>query len=80
MKNQDVTGAGALASCPFDWKVGGEYRLTIEAAGARIVIKSAGKTLIDFTDKENPWLFGQIGASVRDTSCCHFKDFAISPL
>lgn len=53
-----------LVEVPFKWKSGEEYTFTVTVKGPDIRVESAGKELIVYTDKDNPFLSGCIGFSV----------------
>lgn len=76
-KNEN--GYRVLAQVDFPWEHNHEYRLWIKAAGNIISCGMGEKTLLAYTDEENPYLYGAIGASVP-RGHCYFKDFAVQPL
>jgi len=74
-KNEN--GYKLLSEADYPWELNKEYILKVELKGANIKVTSAGKTIFDYTDRERPYLKGQIGVSVREGSHCHYKDFRI---
>lgn len=74
-KNEN--GYRQLSITDFPWEPEKEYIIKVAVKGARIEVTSSGQTLVDYTDHENPYLKGQIGASVQKGSHCHYKDFKI---
>ncbi len=67
-----------LAETDFAWQHGTPYRFTITVKAGCITVCHDGKELLSVTDDSSPWLNGQVGASLRQGSHCHFKDFHIS--
>jgi len=74
-KNQN--GYRILAENYFPWAHGKEYTLIVEIKGAHIKVLSCGQEVISFTDKESPYLTGQIGMSVFAGSHCHYRSISI---
>jgi len=77
-KNEN--GYRLLSEVDYPWELKKEYTLTVEVKGARIKVLYMNKTLLDYTDHENPYLKGQIGASVQNGSHCHYKDFKVGKI
>ena len=75
-KNED--GYRILEKVDFPWKVGKSYTVTINVSGPRISASVNKKELIDYTDKESPYLYGSIGFSVRKGSHCAYKKFVVN--
>ncbi len=67
-----------LNEIDFPWSFGNSYTITVLIKGNKIRIEVDGKVYIEYTDNENPYLYGQIGAGVRKGSHCQFSDFRIS--
>jgi ADP-ribosylglycohydrolase len=66
-----------LKAIHFQWKTGNEYTLRIDVRKNTISISANNESLIYFEDEKNPYLSGQIGASVFKGSHCHYKSFII---
>ncbi|WP_035172113.1 ADP-ribosylglycohydrolase family protein [Caldanaerobius polysaccharolyticus] len=77
-KNEN--GYRPLKEIPFKWEYNNEYTFRIEVKGANIKAMSKGKVLIEYDDKNNPYLRGQIGVSLLKGGHCHFKNFKIGKL
>ncbi len=74
-KNEN--GYRVLVEKDFLWEHGKEYTLKVEVKGPDIKVFVNGKEMIAFTDKESPYLTGQVGMSVFKGSHCHFKNVII---
>ena len=77
--SKNENGYCELVGIPFEWKNGGEYTLSVKVRGNRFIISHKGVVLLDFTDANHPYLYGQAGVSVRHGSHCHYKDICILP-
>ncbi|MGN7297184.1 ADP-ribosylglycohydrolase family protein [Ferdinandcohnia sp. SAFN-114] len=73
-------GYRKLASSDYVWKVGKEYTLKIEAKGKHYKIFVDDQVALEYTDTENPYLFGQIGFSNVNGSHTHYKGFRVKGL
>lgn len=76
LKNEN--GYKKLKEIDFQWVHEKEYGFKVTLAGSKISIFYDGKMLFEVNDSENPYLTGQIGASIEKGSCCCYKDFVIS--
>lgn len=74
-KNEN--GYRELASAALPWKHGTSYRLAVEAVGSRFRIFADDQLLIEYTDNDRPYLFGQVGFSNADGSRTHYRQFAV---
>jgi ADP-ribosylglycohydrolase len=74
-KNEN--GYREMKAIDFQWKTGDEYTLKIDVRKNTISISANNENLIYFEDEKNPYLSGQIGASVFRGSHCHYKNFII---
>lgn len=70
-------GYRELCSVAYPWECKRAYTITVEAMGPKIRVSSNGKTLIAYTDRDRPYLTGQIGASLLGGSHCHYTGFHI---
>ena len=70
LKNEN--GYRVLASTPCSWQVQEEYTIKVCVKGAEITVACNGTELLHFTDTEQPYLTGQIGACVQNGSHCHY--------
>ena len=71
-------GFTTLSEIDYPWEYNMHYTFEIVCDGATIsVMAMDGKTLINYTDQDQPWLHGCIGAGVREGSRCHYTDFSI---
>ncbi|NLX69437.1 MAG: ADP-ribosylglycohydrolase family protein [Clostridiales bacterium] len=70
-------GYRVLAEEGFVWCHGNEYTLKVEVKGPEIRVFGNGEQLIAFTDKDSPYLTGQVGMSVFEGSHCHYKNVVI---
>ncbi|AUS97883.1 hypothetical protein CDQ84_00400 [Clostridium thermosuccinogenes] len=77
-KNEN--GYRILQEVPCEWSLKGEYTFKVELRGANIKVFESGRLLMDYTDGQNPYLRGQIGASLWKGSHCHYKDFKIGKI
>ena len=77
LKNEN--GYRELASCPFDWQHGESYRLSVEVRGTSIVA-SCNDTVLRCEDKDNPYLTGQVGLSVREGSRMQLAGLSVRPI
>lgn len=75
LKNKN--GYRTLKEIDFPWENGKEYTLKVEVKGPKISIIHDGQVLMEYIDQDKPYLYGQIGASVRQGSHCHYKSFMI---
>lgn len=73
-------GYKELASVPFSWQAGKEYRLQVEVHRNQIAVMAGGERLIEYTDTDRPYLKGLIGASILHGSHCHYKDMEVCSL
>jgi len=74
---KNTNGYRVLEKKEFPWKTGKHYTVTVSVSGPRIKISVNKKELIDYTDKNNPWLYGSIGFSVRNGSHCAYKKIRV---
>jgi ADP-ribosylglycohydrolase len=74
-KNEN--GYKILAEKDFIWEHRKEYTLRVEINSANIKVSSGGQELFTYTDKEMPYLKGQVGMSVFAGSHCQFKNVII---
>jgi hypothetical protein len=74
---KNVNGYRELASIPYAWKQGEAYTFKIVAAGSSFSISDGSSLLLEYTDTENPYLYGQIGVSTANASHCHFSNVRI---
>ncbi|MEW5816367.1 MAG: ADP-ribosylglycohydrolase family protein [Spirochaetota bacterium] len=71
-------GYRVLTDLAFPWEHNREYVFQVILNGSHITAKNnEGEVLINYHDKNNPYLSGQIGVSIRNGSHCHYKDFKI---
>lgn len=75
--SKNNNGYKALVEIEFSWELEKEYKLKVELKGNKIMVFHENKKIIDYTDNDNPYLSGQIGASVQRGSHCHYKNFKI---
>ena len=74
---KNVNGYRALAEKDFIWVHREEYTLKVKIKGPDIRVLRGEEVLICFTDKELPYLTGQVGMSVFAGSHGHFKNVVI---
>lgn len=70
-------GYSELKAVDFKWDLGEKYTFKIEVRENKISVSCNDKVLISYEDNDNPYLYGQIGASVMKGSHCHFSNFKI---
>lgn len=73
-------GYQELASRDFNWKLGNIYRISVEAIHNRFKISIDGNNVLEYIDKENPYLKGQVGFSNFGGSRTHYRRFAVKGL
>ena len=76
--SKNDNGYKTLMQVEFPWEYRKEYSFKVEAKGDKISVRHADQKLMEYQDKENPYLFGCVGASVREGSHCHYRDFKIT--
>jgi hypothetical protein len=74
-KNEN--GYRTLEKKVFPWKIGKSYTITVTVQGSKIAVAVNGEPLIDYDDRESPWLYGSIGFSVRKGSHCAYKKIRV---
>jgi ADP-ribosylglycohydrolase len=74
-KNEN--GYRKLAEENFPWEAGKYYTIKVNAKEANIKVSINGKVLINFTDKDHPYLYGSIGLSTRNGSHCAYRKISI---
>jgi ADP-ribosylglycohydrolase len=67
-----------LAAVPFAWEPGRDYTITVTARGPDFTVAVDGREYISCTDKENPYLSGCVGLSVRNGSHCAYRFIKIN--
>jgi ADP-ribosylglycohydrolase len=75
-KNSD--GYCPLKRSPFRWTIGKAYRVRIRAEGNIFQISVDGCPVLEYTDCEQPYLYGQIGMSIREGGHCHYRDLSVT--
>jgi len=78
VKNEN--GYRVLSQLEFPWQHNREYRFQIKVQGNHITVAYQDKVLFEYTDEDQPYLYGQIGVSIQKGSHCHYKDFKVSPV
>lgn len=76
-KNEN--GYRVLAQADFSWQHDKEYHIQVCAKENSLTVSVDGTEYISFADKENPYLTGSIGFSVRNGSHCSLKSIRIQP-
>jgi len=66
-----------LCDIPFDYSIGSPVSLRVICKGAQIEIFENEKKIIDFTDKENPYLTGCVGAVLANGGRASYSDWII---
>lgn len=74
-KNEN--GYRLLSEIDYPWDMNEEYTLKVEVEGANIRVSDKNSILLEFSDDENPYMYGQIGASVWRGSHCHYRNFKV---
>lgn len=77
LKNKN--GYQTLSSCPFDWEYNKPYQFNVEVRGNRIVAR-CGEVVLSFQDDEDPYLWGQVGLSVREGTRMQLAGLSILPV
>lgn len=67
-----------VARTGFSREAGKTYRLGLKVSGNRIIAGVDGISLIDFTDENQPHLYGQVAMGVRNGSRCLFSNLTFS--
>ena len=75
-KNEN--GYRVLEKKEFPWKPGKTYTITVSVKGPDIKVSVNKKELIDYTDKDSPYLYGSIGFSVRNGSHCAYRKITVN--
>lgn len=75
MKNHN--GYETLWEAPFDWKLGQEYWVRVEAQGPQIQVWIDGCEMPVFRDESSPWLEGSVGICVREGGHCSLRQIQI---
>lgn len=68
MKNEDGTYR-TCAEIAYPWQLGGTYRLTLRAQGCRLTVLDGEKCLMEYEDKEHPYLTGAVGVGIESGHC-----------
>jgi hypothetical protein len=66
-----------LASVPFAYETGNEYRIRAVANDTDIRVYANGSLKISYTDNDRPYLTGCIGALLNGGARAGFKDFIV---
>ena len=66
-----------LTAAPYNYILNEPVRLHVHAEGAAITLSVDGQETLTFTDANNPYLQGCIGAILRDGARASFKDWVI---
>ncbi len=75
LKNKN--GYKTMAEATFDWAIDKSYKLTVSMDKNYFTVMIDDKVLIEYEDKENPYLYGCFGAAVMDGSRCTFEKFNV---
>jgi hypothetical protein len=75
-KNEN--GYRILAETAFNWRPGKEYTITVAARGSDFAVMVDGTQYLSVKDKDNPYLTGSVGFSVRDGSHCAYRSIKIN--
>jgi hypothetical protein len=74
---KNSNGYGELASVDYEWEVGKEYSLQIEAKESQYKVYVNDQLVLQFVDQNDPYLSGQIGFSNFNGSHTHYKGFKV---
>ncbi len=77
-KNEN--GYRTLSSAKYLWDDQQTYNLRVEAKGNTFSVYVNEEKVIDFTDEENPYLYGQVGFSNSHGSHTHYKGYSVKGL
>lgn len=72
---KNANGWQELAVLDYNWELGHSYSFRVELTGANIAVYQDQAKLLDYTDLQQPYLRGQVGAMVRSGSHCLYRDF-----
>ena len=67
-----------LESANFNHKLQESYEISILVSGKRFTASIDGKTVIDLTDPDCNYHYGQLGFTVLHGSHCHYRDLKIT--
>jgi hypothetical protein len=71
--SKNENGYKVLAEADFAWQPDKDYCITVIAKGADFKVAVDGKEYLSISDKNNPYLNGAVGFSVRKGSHCAYK-------
>ncbi|WHY66479.1 ADP-ribosylglycohydrolase family protein [Neobacillus sp. SuZ13] len=77
-KNEN--GYRSLVSTSYLWDDQQSYRLMVEAKDNHFIVSVNGDKVIEYTDIDNPYLFGQVGFSNFNGSHTHYAGFSVKGL
>jgi len=66
-----------LDEIPVEYKLGEAVTLRVLCKGANIEVQEAGNTLLKYSDKDNPYMFGCIGAILAKGCRAAFEDWNV---
>ena len=75
LKNEN--GYRMLLEIEYEWIHGIEYSISIRVAGNTMDVIVNGNHMFSYTDKNDPYLTGAIGVSVRDGSHCAYRSIRV---
>jgi hypothetical protein len=74
-KNEN--GYRVLEKKDFQWEAGKSYTVKVCVSGSTIKASVNKEELINYNDRESPYLYGSIGFSVRNGSHCAYKKIRV---
>jgi ADP-ribosylglycohydrolase len=77
-KNEN--GYRSLTSSSYLWDDSHSYTLSVEAIDNHFTVYINAEKVIEYTDKENPYLYGQVGFANFNGSHTHYKGFSVKGL